>query len=139
MLQSKRKTWDSKETWQVDPEAEKWRSKVDETLMQFTADIATVKARLTPVESGVANFKKFQMRGDKFFDRYEAIEEEREKRRKRIIAVLAIVVPVVIGLVSLIGDVMWSSNVKPILDDIREDIRIHQSEMSKQPTNFTSK
>lgn len=54
---------------------------VEERLGRVEGDIKVISQRLTPVEEGVANFRQFQTRGNRYFDRAEAVLDANEKRR----------------------------------------------------------
>lgn len=55
---------------------------VEERLGRVEGDIKVMSQRLTPVEEGVANFRQFQVRGNRYFDRAEAVLDENERRRQ---------------------------------------------------------
>ena len=50
-----------------------------------------MEAKLKPLEEGIANFRAFQLRGTKYFDRAEAVLDDNENRRRDRMAWIKIV------------------------------------------------
>lgn len=80
------------------------------------------------LKQGVANFRSFQTRGNKFFDRFEAIADNDDKRRTRNLTIAGIFALLIVPLL------VWAGSV--ILHTGMDIYRIEQQWKEAHPSEF---
>ena len=66
---------------------------------ELAGRIAVIQAELGPLKEGVSNFREFQRRGQRYFDRAEAVLDANEQRRKNQLIWLRILAPFILAII----------------------------------------
>lgn len=83
------------------------------------------------VEKGVSNFRDFQARGTRFFDRSETLFEAAERRRKRRLILAGILAPFALAIFGFFGVKAWdlTTDVVKIVDEWHQ---LHHAQFDKK-------
>ena len=100
-------------------------------ISELASKVSRMEAELVPLKEGVSNFRLFQARGSRYFDRAEGALDATDRRRKSLGFWLKIVAPLIISAMGFVSYQVWNFT-GDLVKIVHEYHESHKSEFQQK-------